>query len=93
VKGVGQVDFDAIYVVQDEIDVRLMATVQYETQPQPICGHKARRMLRFADIKYPEWKTKVVVVQRLSNNRIAIMEVRKIFEGTEIASEVHYVLT
>lgn len=93
VKGVGQVDFDAIYVVRDEIDARLMATVQYETRPQPICGHKARRMLRFADIKYPDWKTKAVVVQPLSNSRIAILEVRKCYEGTEVASEVHYVLT
>ena len=93
VKDVGQVDFDAIFVVRDELDARFIATVQYEIQPQPICGHKARRMLRFADIRYPEWKTKAIVVQRLSDNRIAIFEMQRFFEGTEIAKEVHYLLT
>ena len=94
VKGVGQVNFDAIHVVRDTIDdARLMATVQYESKSHPICGHKARRMLRFADIRYPEWKTKAIVVQRLSDNRIAIFEMRRFFEGTEVAKEVHYLLT
>lgn len=94
VNNIGQVDFDAIFVVRDTMDdARLMATVQYESKSHPICGHKTRRMLRFADIKYPDWKAKAVVVQRLSDNRIAIFEMRRFFEGTEIAKEVHYLLT
>lgn len=93
VQGIGQVDFDAIFVVRDEPHARLMVTVQYETRPQPICGHKARRMLKFADTRYPDWKTKAVVVQRLADNRVAILELRKLFESTEVVNEVHYVLT
>ncbi|AXI49134.1 hypothetical protein C1J03_23770 (plasmid) [Sulfitobacter sp. SK012] len=91
IKNVGQVDFDALYVTTHEVELRRMATVQMETQPQPICGHKAARMLQYAAIGYPHWKTKGVIIQRLGDDRIAFFEVAKDLDGVRVTREEHYV--
>ena len=90
VKGLGQVDIDAIYMGMPQTGETLIVPILLAPYSRPVDGHKAARMLRYATKAYPDCQVRTLIAQKLENEDIALFEVTSKAGEIKVVREQRY---